>query len=63
MPALQMVFTTTCWFSFERLLPGRAALVQADPGFAAFYTLTLVSPFVSRESRGYLDYLRSKYLG
>ncbi|MDM0106718.1 TetR/AcrR family transcriptional regulator [Variovorax sp. J22R24] len=63
MLALQMVFTTTCWLSFERLVPGRDALRQADPGFAAFYTLTLIAPYVSRESRAYLDYLRGKYLG
>ena len=63
MLAVQMVFATTCWLSFERLLPGREALTQADPGFAAFVTLNLVSPYVSRESRAYLDYLRSKYLG
>lgn len=61
--ALQMVFTTTCWLSFERLVPGRDALQQADPGLAAFYTLTLIAPYVSRESRAYLDYLRGKYLG
>jgi len=61
--ALQMVFTTTCWLSFERLVPGRDALAQADPGLAAFYTLTLVSPYVSSDSRAYLDYLRGKYLG
>ncbi len=61
--ALQMVFTTTCWLSFERLVPGRDALAQADPGLAAFYTLTLISPYVSRESRAYLEYLRGKYLG
>jgi len=63
MLALQMVFTTTCWLSIERLVPGRDALRQADPGFAAFYTLTLIAPYVSRESRAYLDYLRGKYLG
>ena len=63
MLALQMVFTTTCWLSFERLVPGREALQQADPRLAAFYTLTLISPYVSRESRAYLDYLRAKYLG
>lgn len=60
--ALQLVFTTTCWLSFERLVPGRDML-QADPGLAAFYTLTLFSPYVSAESRAYLDYLRGKYLG
>ena len=63
MLALQIVFTTTCWLSFERLVPGRNDLQQADPGMAAYYTLTLVSPYVSNESRAYLDYLRSKYLG
>jgi hypothetical protein len=38
-------------------------MAHADPGMAAYYTLTLVSPYVSSESRAYLDYLRSKYLG
>ena len=60
--ALQLVFTTTCWLSFERLVPGRDADAQADPGLAAFYTLTLFSPYVSHDARAYLDYLRSKYL-
>lgn len=60
--ALQLVFTTTCWLSFERLVPGRDADAQADPGLAAFYTLTLFSPYVSSDARAYLDYLRSKYL-
>ena len=59
---LQMIFTTTCWLTFERLLPGREE-DDADPGLAAFYTLSLVSPYVSPESRAYVDYLRSKYLG
>ena len=63
MLALQMVFTTTCWLSFERLVPGREALQHSDPGMAAFYTLTLISPYVSRDSAAYLDYLRAKYLG
>ncbi len=59
--ALQLVFTTTCWMSFERLVPGREPQAQADPGLAAFYTLTLFSPYVSSDARAYLDYLRSKY--
>lgn len=63
MLALQMVFTTTCWLSFERLVPGRVGSGQADAGLAAYYTLTLVSPYVTSESRVYLEYLRSKYLG
>jgi AcrR family transcriptional regulator len=67
MLALQMVFTTTCWFSFTRLLPsavGRDARQdQAGPGFAAYYTLTLLSPYVVGEARDYLNYLRGKYLG
>ena len=67
MLALQIVFTTTCWFSFTRLVP-RAAMDdarqdRAGPGFAAYYTLTLLSPYVVGEARDYLNYLRSKYLG
>ena len=60
--ALQIVFTTTCWLSFERFMPGRDGR-DTDPGLAAFYTLTLISPYISGESRAYLDYLKSKYLG
>ncbi len=60
MLALQMVFTTTCWFSFTRLTPRRD---HGGPGFAAYYTLTLLSPYVVGEARDYLNYLRSKYLG
>ena len=61
--ALQMVFTTTCWFSFTRLVPQRARSDPAGPGFAAYYTLTLLSPYVLGEARDYLNYLRGKYLG
>jgi AcrR family transcriptional regulator len=60
MLALQMVFTTTCWFSFARLMPRSE---HAGPGFAAYYTLTLLSPYVVGEARDYLNYLRGKYLG
>ena len=63
MLALQMVFTTTCWFSFTRLTPRTARSGQAGPGFAAYYTLTLLSPYVIGEARDYLNYLRGKYLG
>ena len=67
MLALQMVFTTTCWFSFTRLVPHAASddgrRDRAGPGFAAYYTLTLLSPYVVGDARDYLNYLRSKYLG
>lgn len=63
MLALQMVFTTTCWFSFTRLTPRNARSDSAGPGFAAYYTLTLLSPYVVGEARDYLNYLRGKYLG
>jgi AcrR family transcriptional regulator len=63
MLALQMVFTTTCWFSFTRLVPRMSRQDQAGPGFAAYYTLTLLSPYVVGEARDYLNYLRGKYLG
>jgi len=62
MLALQMVFTTTCWFSFARLVPPSARQGQAGAGFAAYYTLTLLSPYVVGEARDYLNYLRGKYL-
>lgn len=62
MLALQMVFTTTCWFSFARLTPPGSALDNGGPGFAAYYTLTLLSPYVTGEARDYLNYLRAKYL-
>ena len=60
MLALQMVFAITCWFSFTRLTPRSD---HAGPGFAAYYTLTLLSPYVVGDARDYLNYLRSKYLG
>jgi AcrR family transcriptional regulator len=63
MLALQMVFSTTCWFSFKRLTPRRkTAAVHAEPALAAYYTLTFLSPYVVGEARDYLNYLRSKYL-
>jgi AcrR family transcriptional regulator len=61
MLALQLVFTMSCWHSFKRITPGRLSS-RDEPALAAYYTLTLLSPYVSDESRPYLDYLRSKYL-
>jgi AcrR family transcriptional regulator len=64
MLALQLVFTTTCWFSFIRLVPQKGSRQDhAGPGFAAYYALTLLSPYVVGEARDYLNYLRGKYLG
>ena len=74
MLALQIVFATTCWFSFKRLMPKRdarrvaksaphpKASAHAEPALAAYYTLTVLSPYVVGEARDYLNYLRSKYL-
>jgi AcrR family transcriptional regulator len=62
MLALQIVFATTCWFSFKRLTPKRATQVHAEPALAAYYALTFLAPYVVGEARGYLNYLRSKYL-
>lgn len=62
MLALQLVFTTTCWLSFERLVAQDAASRQTDTGLAAYYTLTLLAPYVDPPSRAYLDYLRGKYV-
>ena len=62
MLALQIVFTTTCWLSFERLVAQDASTRQTDTGLAAYYTLTLLAPYVDPPSRAYLDYLRGKYV-
>lgn len=62
MLALQLVFTTTCWLSFERLVAQDAVSRQTDTGLAAYYTLTLLAPYVDPPSRAYLDYLRGKYI-
>jgi hypothetical protein len=64
MLALQIVFATTCWFSFKRLAPKRSlgSHAHAEPALAAYYTLTFLSPYVVGEARDYLNYLRSKYL-
>jgi AcrR family transcriptional regulator len=63
MLAMQIVFATTCWFSFKRLTPQRAKPEHAEAALAAYYTLSLLSPYVLGESRYYLDFLRAKYLG
>jgi hypothetical protein len=52
----------TGWFSFRRLMPRRAGHAHAEPALAAYYTLTFLSPYVVGKARGYLNYLRSKYL-
>ena len=62
MLALQTVFTTTCWFSFQRLTPSQKAPAYGPSALAAYYTLTLLSPYVVGESKAYLNYLRAKYL-
>jgi AcrR family transcriptional regulator len=62
MLALQIVFATTCWFSFQRLTPPQKAPSYGPAALAAYYTLTLLSPYVVGESKDYLNYLRAKYL-
>ena len=62
MLALQIVFAVTCWFNFERIAPKRGPGVQREPALAAYYALTLLSPYVVGEARDYLKYLGSKYL-
>ena len=60
--ALQIVFTTTCWFTFKRLTPRSHRPQHAEAALAAYYTLTILSPYVVGEARDYLNYLRAKYL-
>ena len=63
MLALQLVFTTTCWFTFKRLIsPRQPTGRHADAALAAYYALTLLAPYVVGEARDYLNYLRAKYL-
>lgn len=62
MLALQTVFAMTCWQTFSRLTPTARATPGQDSALAAYYTLTLLAPHVTPDSRPYLDYLRAKYL-
>jgi AcrR family transcriptional regulator len=62
MLALQIVFALTCWLSFRRLTPGHQTSRHAEAPLAAYYTLTLLSPYVVGEAKDYLNYLRAKYL-
>jgi len=62
MLALQIVFSTSCWFTFKRLTPKRAGQPHAEAALDAYYTLTFLSPYVVGDARDYLNYLRSKYI-
>ena len=62
MLALQIVFTTTCWFTFKQLMPRHHSGRHAEAALAAYYTLTLLTPYVVGEARDYLNYLRAKYV-
>ena len=62
MLALQLVFTITSWYSFKRLTPRPHDGRHAEAALAAYYTLTLLAPYVVGEARDYLNYLRAKYL-
>lgn len=58
--AFQIVFTSTCWSTFSRLvLEGETA---SAPGYAAYHVLTLMSPYLNEGQRHYMNYLRGKYL-
>jgi AcrR family transcriptional regulator len=62
MLALQIVFATTCWFTFKQLVPRQPSSRHAEAALAAHYTLTLLTPYVVGEARDYLNYLRAKYV-
>ena len=57
--AFQIVFTSTCWSTFSRLLMLEEA---SAPGYAAYHVLTLMSPYLVEDQRHYMNYLRGKYL-
>jgi metal-dependent amidase/aminoacylase/carboxypeptidase family protein len=48
--------------TFKRLMPTRKSAAHGDAALGAYYTLSLLAPFVVGESRAYLNYLRAKYL-
>jgi AcrR family transcriptional regulator len=58
--AFHIVFTATCWSMFAKLAPGDV-LDSADTGRAAYHVLTLLTPYMTEDSRHYMIYLRSKY--
>jgi AcrR family transcriptional regulator len=60
--ALQIVFTTACWFTFKQLFPRQPGARHAEAALAAHYTLSLLTPYVVGEARDYLNYLRAKYV-
>ena len=59
--AFQTVLTSTAWYSFDRLASPPAQQDQWS-GAAAFHLLMLLAPYVSDDARGYIEYMRSKYL-
>jgi AcrR family transcriptional regulator len=58
--AVQIVFTTTCWATFAKLLP-QPQPSGSEAGRAAYQVLTLLTPYLEPRARLYLTYLRSKY--
>jgi AcrR family transcriptional regulator len=60
MLAFHIVFTATCWSMFTRLVPTDAK-GSAETGRAAYHVLTLLTPYLTEDSRHYILYLRSKY--
>jgi AcrR family transcriptional regulator len=55
--AFQMVLTATCWLTFTNIMSA-----EANPGIATYHVLTILGPYLSEESRPYLDYLHNKHL-
>jgi AcrR family transcriptional regulator len=58
--AFHIVFTATCWSLFAKLATGENG-DEADTGRAAYHVLTLLTPYMTDDSRHYMVYLRSKY--
>jgi hypothetical protein len=62
MIALQIVFSTACWFGFKCMAPRRERHDHREAALTACDTPSLLSPDVRGESRAHRGYLRAKYI-
>jgi AcrR family transcriptional regulator len=59
--ALHLAFVVCCWPTFE-MLSSRTPDSMQGPVIAALQARSLLAPFLDGTQKGYLDYLRGKYL-
>lgn len=59
--ALHLAFVVCCWPTFD-LFSGNAGASDKGPETAAYQALTLLAPYLDSRQKGYLDFLRNKYV-